>query len=95
MGDGARERSAVGERRAKVILAAIFLAVAALLWWQVFQFTEASWWGFESEHAKKAPPRAPRIKLLGLESIDLDKALQELSQRPSHMGEGGGEEFLR
>lgn len=83
------------ERNLKAILGVSFMVVALVVWWQVFQFTEASWWGFESEHAKKAPPRAPRIKVLGLESIDLDKAVEGLSQRPSHMGKGGSEEFLQ
>ncbi len=86
------EAFALEDWRAKAIVAVLLVGVAVVLWWQVFQFTEASWWGFRSEHAKKAPPRAPRIKLLGLESIDLDKALQELSQKPSHMGNGAGGE---
>lgn len=62
----------------------VFLGFIALLWYAVFSLTGMLWWNSEITPVKSLDlPKAPRIILPGLSSLNIDKALgeREESQR--------------
>ncbi|MFQ6067894.1 MAG: hypothetical protein ACE5K3_11570 [bacterium] len=59
----------------------IFLACIILLWYAVFSLTGMLWWNSEVTPAQSlASPRAPKVAVPDLSSLDIDEALRELRE---------------